>query len=94
VKFYHLFLLVLFIQCIFILPFQKNIEVLAQPASEEYAHDVLLGQGLGPMIFYGGVGAVTAPEGVTTSYFGFYLGNAAMNLCLAVCIVLLYKLKR
>jgi hypothetical protein len=81
-------------QCFFILPFQKNIEVPEESASEEYARSFLASQGLGPMIFYQAGWAVTGSTGVTTEYYGFYSVNAILNLGLAVCVILLYKLKR
>jgi hypothetical protein len=94
-KLYHLFFVVFLIQVLFILPFQRNIEVWDNSISEEEAYSILRDHGVGPAITYpGGWVAVQDPGGSYTEYYAFYLGNAVLNFILFGCVVSLYKLRK
>jgi hypothetical protein len=98
-KLYHIFFIIFIIQILFILPFQRNIEVWNQSISEE-AYNYLRSNGIGPVSTYPGTSTFTeiGPNGgnggFSQIYLAFYIGNTAMNFMLLVCVVILYKLRK
>ena len=98
-KIYHILLALLILQVIFFLPFQRNYEVRNDSLSAEDVYRILATLGLGPAIIYpaGWASFTEMPSGsngyFSQVYFAFYLGNSALNVVLAACVYITYKLK-
>jgi hypothetical protein len=100
-KLYHLFFLVFIMQILFVLPFERSIEVWNNSVSEEEAYNYLRSQGLGPTITWkSGYAIITEPgpsggnSGISEVFHADYLGNTFLNFSLLGCVYSLYKLKR
>jgi hypothetical protein len=99
-KFYQLLLLVLLGQIFITLPIQKNYIVIDNSISEENVYLILHSGGLGPVIFFEAPFAtITLTVSLLVTYleqvyFSIYLGNLALNVVLAICVIKVYNIEK
>jgi hypothetical protein len=99
-KIYPFILLVLVGQTFITLPIQKTFIVTDNLVSEEEVYIILGSGGLGPAILFKQPGMTITQIALThvaqseQTYFAIYLGNLALDIALATCVIEVYRIEK